>query len=953
MTGVRLDAGGCIDRTRPLRFSFDGRDYVGYAGDTLASALLANGVRIVGRSFKLHRPRGLLAAGVEEPNALMQLGTGGWSTPNLRATEVELYEGLVARAVNCWPSARFDVGAVLRPFERFLTAGFYYKTFMWPSWHLFEGHIRRAAGLGRAATTADPSRYETRYAHCDLLVVGGGPAGLAAAVAAAAEGQRVILCEQEPRFGGRLLWDACEVEGRRLEGEAALAWRDEQLAALNSAPDAIVLPRTTAAGYWDHNALTLVERVTDHLGPEAPAHLPRQRLWQVRAGRVVLAAGALERPVVFPGNDRPGVMLATAVRRYLAEYATRAGERLVVFTNNDDAYATAHAFAAAGGEVVAIVDSRPSPTASVVAAATAAGFTVHADAVVGDTAGRPTLKKAWIRLGMSGGNPRTIAVKTDLLAVSGGFTPTVHLFSQSGGKLEWDAPHAQFRPGLAVQDVTAVGDAAGVDTAMTPLWSVEGRSKAFVDFQHDVTATDIRLAAEENFRSVEHLKRYTTLGMAPDQGKTSNLNALVRMGEITGRTPDAVGTTRYRFPFTPVAFGALGGRQRDELFRPLRKLPLHAWHAANGGVLEEYGGWMRAAYYLQPGEAPHAAEQREALAVRQGVGLFDGSPLGKIEVSGPDAGWFLDRFYCNAVSTLAVGKLRYGLMLNELGVVIDDGVVARLAEDRFLVGTTTSGATRIAALMEEWLQCEWVKARVLVAPLTTSIAVVTLTGPKARAVLERLGTDFPVDAAAFPHMTFRDGHIGGIPARVCRVSFTGEVSYEINVASSAATALWERCMAEGVEAGITPIGIEALMVLRTEKGYLHIGSDTDGTTSPVDVGWAQVLKREVDFIGRRSLTRTANLAPDRYQLVGLEPVDGAELRPGRHLRGAGKNAGSEGYITSGVYSGTLQRWVGMAMVRGGHARQGEVLDIVTGGRALRARIAPLCAYDPQGARLRE
>ena len=951
MSGSRLAAGGCVDRSRPLRFTFDGREYTGHAGDTLASALLANGVSVVGRSFKLHRPRGLLAAGVEEPNALMQVGEGAWSTANLRATEVELYDGLVARAVNCWPSAAFDIGAVLRPFERFLTAGFYYKTFMWPDWHLFEGHIRRAAGLGRPSTEPDPSRYETRYAHCDVLVVGGGPAGLAAAVSAAAEGQRVILCEQEPRFGGRLLWDSCLVDGKTLSGSAANGWVDEQLAALDAA-GATALTRTTAAGYWDHNALTLVERVTDHLGPNAPSHLPRQRLWQVRAGRVVVATGALERPLVFPGNDRPGVMLATAVRRYLGEYGTRAGDRLVVFTNNDDAYATAQSFAASGGEVVAIVDSRPAAAAA--ATARAAGFTVHTDAVVCDTSGRPALRSVKVRVGNeASANSRTLKLSADVLAMSGGHSPTVHLFSQSGGKLEWDAAHAQFRPGTAVQPVHAVGDAAGVDTPMAPLWTVRGRGKAFIDFMHDVTATDIELSAQENFRSVEHLKRYTTLGMAPDQGKTSNVNALAHMGEVTGRTPDAVGTTRYRFPYTPVAMGALGGRQRNELFRPLRRLALHDWHAANGGALEEYGGWMRPAYYLQPGEDPHAAEQREALAVRQGVGIFDGSPLGKIEVSGPDAAWFLDRFYCNTVSTLKVGKLRYGLMLNELGVVIDDGVVARLAEDRFLVGTTTSGAARIAGLMEEWLQCEWVNARVLVAPITTSIAVITLTGPKARAVLEAVGVDFPIDAASFPHMSFRDGHFGGVPARVCRVSFTGEVSYEINVANSAAAALWQRCMAAGAAHGITPVGIEAWMLLRTEKGYLHIGADTDGTTSPQDIGWNHVLKRDVDFIGRRSLTRTANLAPDRYQLVGLEPVDGAELRPGRHLRGAAVSSGSEGYITSGIYSATLGRWVGMAMVRGGHARSGEVLDGVTGGKPFKARIAPLCAYDPQGDRLRD
>ena len=951
MSGSRLASGGCVDRTRPLRFTFDGRAYTGHAGDTLASALLANGVSVVGRSFKLHRPRGLLAAGVEEPNALMQVGEGAWSTANLRATEVELYEGLVARAVNCWPSAAFDVGAVLRPFERFLTAGFYYKTFMWPDWHLFEGHIRRAAGLGRPSTEPDPSRYETRYAHCDVLVIGGGPAGLVAAVNAAAEGQRVIVCEQEPRFGGRLLWDSCTVEGKTLAGISASGWIDEQLAALEAA-GTTALPRTTAAGYWDHNALTLVERVSDHLGPNAPTHLPRQRLWQVRAGRVVVATGALERPLVFPGNDCPGVMLATAVRRYLGEYGTRAGDRLVVFTNNDDAYATAQAFAATGGEVVAIVDSRATSAAAV--AARAAGFTVHTDAVVYGTSGRPALRSVKVRVGPEGGaKTRTLNLSADVLAMSGGHSPTVHLFSQSGGKLEWDASHAQFRPGAAVQAVYAVGDAAGVDTPMTPLWTVRGRGKAFIDFMHDVTATDIELSAQENFRSVEHLKRYTTLGMAPDQGKTSNINALAHMGEVTGRTPDAVGTTRYRFPYTPVAMGVLGGRQRNELFRPLRRLALHDWHTANGGALEEYGGWMRAAYYLRPGEDPHAAEQREALAVRQGVGIFDGSPLGKIEVSGPDAAWFLDRFYCNTVSTLKVGKLRYGLMLNELGVVIDDGVVARLAEDRFLVGTTTSGATRIAGLMEEWLQCEWVNARVLVAPITTSIAVITLTGPKARAVVEAVGVDFPCDATAFPHMSFRDGHFGGVPARVCRVSFTGEVSYEINVANSAVAGLWQRCMEAGAAHGIAPIGIEAWMLLRTEKGYLHIGADTDGTTSPQDIGWSQVLKRDVDFIGRRSLTRTANLAPDRYQLVGLEPVDGAELRPGRHLRGATVSSGSEGYITSGVYSATLGRWVGMAMVRGGHARSGEVLEVVTGGKPFKARIAPLCAYDLQGDRLRD
>ena len=592
MSAGRLYSGGRIDREQPLAFSFDGRDYIGYAGDTLASALLANDVRVVGRSFKYHRPRGLLAAGVEEPNALMQVGEGAASEANLRATEVELYAGLTARAVNCWPSARFDVGAVLRPLERFLTAGFYYKTFMWPDWHLFERYIRKAAGLGRPSTEADPSRSETRYAHCDVLIVGSGPAGRAAAVAAAADGQRVILCEQDPQLGGRLRWDPCVVNGQSLDGATAAAWIDAQVAALAAAGDAIVATRTTAVGYFDHNAVTLVERVTDHLGPQAPAHLPRQRLWQVRAGKVVLASGAIERPLVFPGNDRPGVMLATAVRRYLHEFAVRAGERLVVFTNNDDAYATAHAFQAAGGAVVAVIDSRAAPTATVLQAARAAGFAVVTGAVVCGTSGRPVLSS--LRVRDAAGN--TTFFNCDVLAMSGGHSPTVHLFSQSGGRLVWDDTRLQFRPGDSVQAEVSIGDAASVDTPVAALWNVEGRGKAFVDFQHDVSATDIALAARESFRSVEHLKRYTTLGMAPDQGKTSNVNALVRMGELTGRMPGDVGTTRYRFPFTPVSVGAIGGRQRGELFRPLRRMPLHDWHATHGAVLEEYGGWMRPAY---------------------------------------------------------------------------------------------------------------------------------------------------------------------------------------------------------------------------------------------------------------------------------------------------------------------------------------------------------------------
>jgi sarcosine oxidase subunit alpha len=947
VSGQRVADRGLISRQRPVRFRFDGVDYSGFEGDTLASALLANGVEVVGRSFKYHRPRGLLAAGVEESNALVQVGVGAHAQVNLRATEVELYEGLEARAVNCWPNARHDFGALLRPLERFLPAGFYYKSLMWPNWHWYEGFIRRAAGLGKISGHEDPSRYELQYAHCDVLVVGSGPAGLAAAAAAAQGGERVLLCEQEPRLGGSLLWDRCRVEGQELCGAAAASWIDEKLKLLQGREEVLIKTRTTALGYFDHNALTLVERVSDHLGPAAPRHRPRQRLWQVRAGRVVLATGALERPLVFPGNDRPGVMLASAVRRYLAEYGVRAGRRALVFTNNDSAYDTAFALKEAGAEVVAIVDSRSAPTPAVLSAACAQNFRVLSGSVTVGTVGRPGLRRVTVR-DASGAIERFGA---DLLAMSGGWNPTVHLFSQSGGSLQWDRQQGQFRPARSVQVEQSSGAANGESTPIEPLWSVVAPGKAFVDFQNDVSLADIELAVRENYASVEHLKRYTTLGMAADQGKTSNVNALVSLGELTARTPEATGSTRYRFPYTPVCLGAIGGRLRGELYRPIRRVPLHDWHAARGAVFEEYGTWLRPAHYARAGESAHAAEQREALHVRTAVGLYESSSLGKIVVSGPDAAEFLDRVYANTMSTLKVGRLRYGLMLNELGVIIDDGVAARLTEECFLVGTTSSGASRIAAMLEEWLQCEWTTLKVLVAPETTCSSVLTLSGPKAREVLSAAGVDFPVGADAFPHMSWREGHLAGVPVRISRVSFTGEMSFEISLPNSKAQALADLLMRAGHPYGIDLVGLEAWLLLRTEKGFLHVGADTDGTTAPDDVGWGHVLKREHDFIGRRSLTRPDNVRSDRYQLVGLEPLASAELPVGAHLRGPGMNVGSEGYITSSAFSPVLGRWVALAMVRAGRARHGETLNVL-GDKIGHAKIGPPGAYDMAGERLR-
>ena len=956
----RTDEGGLIDRNRPLSFRFAGRAMSGFSGDTLASALLANGVRLVGRSFKYHRPRGIMAAGPEEPNALVQFGKGARSTPNVRATEIELFDGLEAAPVNCWPSLRFDFTAVNDRLSRFLPAGFYYKTFMWPDWHLYEGAIRRAAGLGRAPEAADPDRYENRFAHCELLVVGGGPAGLTAALAAARRGGRVILAEQDWLLGGRLLWDGVTVGG--LPGQS---WVAEMERGLREA-GVQVLTRTAALGYFDHNELMLVET----LASGAAGAAVRQRLWQVRAEQVVLASGATERPLVFPGNDRPGVMLASAVRHYLRRHAVLAGRTAVIFTNNDDGYSTAGALLDAGARVTAVVDTRRTPPAPLADAMRTAGVDVITGGAVTSTGGRHALRRVEVR----GGDGRSATFHADLLAVSGGFNPNVHLFCQSGGRLVYDERRAHFRPGASVQREVSVGGASGtlslarslvdaqiagggapadapqtheVEPAISPCWRVEGsRQKAFVDFQNDVSAGDIDIAARENFRSVEHLKRYTTLGMAPDQGKTSNVNALAILAAITGRSVPETGTTRYRFPYVPVSLGALAGKKRGELFHPLRRLAAHSCHEAAGALFEEYGGWLRPAAYPRLGEAAAATERREAAAVRNSAGLFDGSPLGKIEVKGRDAGLFLDRIYANTMSTLAPGRLRYGLMLNELGAIIDDGVTARLAEDRFLVGTTGAGAGRIADWLEEWLQCEWPNLDVVIVPVTQAWGVVTVCGPKAREVLRTTGTDVDLAPQAFPHMTFKTGTVAGVPCRIARVSFTGEVSFEINVPANRTPDLWRALLQGGEPFGLEPVGINAWMLLRTEKGYLHVGVDTDGTTNPLDVGWQRVLKRKDDFVGRRSLDRPSDRCSNRLQFVGLRATDDAVLPLGAHLGTAGD---SQGFVTSSGYSDTLARGVALGMVRGGRTRIGEHLPLL--GLSRTVEIVEPAAYDPEGLRL--
>ncbi len=774
MSGVqrcRRASGGLIDRTRLLYFTCNGQRLEGYAGDTLASALLANGVRVVGRSFKYHRPRGVLSAGIEETNALFRVEHGVSVQPLVRATLQPLVEGLVASTENAWPSVDFDAGRVLDFTHGLWPAGFYNKTFKWPSWHWYEGLIRRSAGSGRLPEGRDAVEYHQHHLHCDLLVVGGGPAGIAEALAAARSGERVVIAELEPRLGGGVHYDSSEIDGR-----SASEWLAEAEAELAQLSRVRVLTSTLVAGYYDHDLLTAVDR--SHA--DDPVR-PIERLWKIRAQRVVLATGAIEQPLVFAHNDRPGIMLAGALRRYLAQYAVVVGRSVVVATNNDHAYRTAFALHDAGLAVPAIVDARPAASPAVAAEATRRGLEVIGSAVIVDTSGTRGVREVEVSGVSDDGrrlDGRTRTLGCDALAMSGGFSPTVHLFSQAGGRLRYDERLACFVPDRGPATLRVVGAAAGDfggDLAIRPLRrSPSGPSaRQWIDFRHDVTAADIELAVRENYTSVEHLKRYTTTGMSVDQGKTSNLNALSLLAELTDRPIAQVGTTTFRPVFAPVSTGVLAAGVHGELYSPLRRLPAHDWHAAHGADFDDYGGWQRPACYRKAGEDRDAAIAREARAVRNAVGLFDGSPLGKIEVKGPDAAEFLNRIYVNNALTLKPGKVRYGLMLNENGIVIDDGVFVCMAPEHYLVCTTSGGAERIAAWLEEWHQCEWPELRLVIVPVTTQWAVLTLAGPRARELLRRveIGCGPVGRGAAAPRLRAR--HAGGTPGAGAAREFHG------------------------------------------------------------------------------------------------------------------------------------------------------------------------------------
>lgn len=918
----RLATGGHIDRASTVAFSFDGRRYDGHGGDTLASALLANGVRLAGRSFKYHRPRGIMTAGPEEPNALVELRDGARREPNTPATAIELFDGLVANSQNRWPSLGFDLGEINALIAPIIPAGFYYKTFMWPpAWweKLYERFIRRAAGMGRATIEADPDAYDTMHAHCDVLVVGAGIAGLAAARAAAESGARVIVLEQDFMAGGEALLDP-----------ALEDWRQAMLASLSQAGECRVLTRTTAFGCYDHGVVGAVERVSDHLPVPSP-HQVRQRCWIIRAKRIVLATGALDRLIAFADNDRPGVMLAHAARVYARRFAVLAGRRVVMFTNNDAGLVAARDLRELGADVT-VADAR-------------------SGAIVTRAIGRAGIQAARVR---EGGVTREIGC--DLLCVSGGQNPQVQLASQGRAPLAWndaiaafvprDLPHlrsagaarGRFDPADAARDGMNAGREAaratgftpgaeftlpgggGVAAPILPLWEVPG-GKGFVDLQHDVTADDIRLAHREGYSNVEHAKRYTTHGMATDQGKIGGLTGSAILAEARGEPVAAIGLPTFR-PYTaPVSWGALAGADTRDKFKPERRLPLHDWNAANGAVFVKIGLWVRPLVYSPTGDTSWGPVLEEARAVRRAVGINDGSSLGKIDIQGKDAATFLDRVYANTMSTIPVGKARYGLMLREDGIVFDDGTVSCLGTEHFLVTTTTANQGPALEHFEFHAQVVWPELDVHIVSVAEHWAQFAVAGPRSRDTLLRVVEGLDLSNAAFPFMAVASARIAGAAGRIFRISFSGELAYEVAVPRAHAVKVWEAILAAGREFGIRPYGLDALNVLRIEKGHVA-GSELTGQTTAGDLGLGKMLKKKGDFIGRALAQRPGLLDPERLALVGVRPVDKTQrLRNGAHLIEK-PDGGSLGYLTAACMSAELEGWIGLALVSGGPARIG-------------------------------
>ena len=1001
-----------INFERPLSITFDGKSYPAYAGDTLASALLGSGVRMLGRSFKYGRPRGIIGAGPEEPNALIQLEQGAQTVPNLKATQVEVYSGLKARRTTGWPSLNVDAKSIGGRFSRFMPAGFYYKTFKYPAalWPRYEHIIRHAAGYGSAPLETDPDLYDHKHHHVQVLVVGGGASGLVAALTAGQAGLRVLLLDEQNELGGWLL----SQPNASIGGKTAPAWLKAIAAELESLPNVSILTRTSAFALHDMNAIQAVEQLQDHLPLAHRSHdQPRQRLHRIRADRIILASGAIERPLVYGNNDLPGIFTASAMTTYLNRYSVACGHNVLLMTSNDHVYQGAIDLARAGVRVT-LADTRAQINATLEQRAKVAGIQLYKGYGIAQANGRRGVHSAQL-VKLDAADNRVTGtgplVSCDAIASSGGLSPTVHLYCHDGGRPVWDeAKLAYIAPALgresasifvagsacgefglaaALQQSRSVANAAAaslgktaVDTPLdlssdepvaTPARRIfrvpdgkpEGHgAKAFVDYQNDVAVSDIQLAVRENYKSIEHIKRYTALGFGTDQGKLSNVNGFAIAADALGKHISEVGTTTYRPAYSPVTFGTLAGAHEGDTFEPKRYTAMHPAHVARGALFEPVGQWLRPWYFPKAGEDMHAAVQRECRATRRSVGMMDASTLGKIDIRGKDVREFLNRVYANAWTNLAPGKCRYGLMLDENGMVFDDGVTSCIADDHFVMTTTTGGAGRVMTWLEKWHQTEWPELDVYMTSVTDHWATAAVVGPNSRKVLQKICGDIDLSADAFKFMDWREGTVAGVPARVFRISFSGELAFEVNVDATYGHHVWEALMDAGREFDITPYGTESMHVLRAEKGFIIVGQDTDGSMTPfdLDMGWAVGMKKPYSFIGKRSFKRSDTARSDRKQLVGLLTDDPKEvLREGAQIIESNNTSPPVkmlGHVTSSYFSPELGRSIAMAVVRDGIARkkpegQQAGRDVVyawAGGKAVRAKIVSYVFVDPKGER---